>query len=239
MANPLVELISISQQTENLLETRFGAQGRGLREKLDSVADQIPETIRQKIRFIATTRNLAAHGELDNAQKKLREVRQAFAVVRPALASPPSKRSRRRAKKVRQNRPTLFSALAQFFARFSFASAPGASFVRLDAIVKKTERLLTRNYKASGRGLHDKLSSVEHKLSEATQRKIRFIATIRNKAAHEDVRVADENIEAVEEAFADILPALDRRAPLRKFAFWAGASLFVALAAFVAYRVFL
>ena len=235
MSSPLVELISISQQTEILLETRFGAQGRGLREKMDSVADQIPENVRKKIRFIATTRNLATHGELENAQAKLRDARKAFDFVRATL-NPAASRRRVRTS---GSQLSFFFNLKKIFTRlFSFGGGRGASFVRLNAIAKETERLLTRYYRAEGRGLHDKLTSVAHKLPEKTQRKIRFIATIRNKAAHEDIGVADENIAKIEEAFAEILPTLDRGATLRKIAFWTVATLGAALAAFVAFRLF-
>lgn len=50
---------------------------------------------------------------------------------------------------------------------------------------KKIEYLLEKEYDAVGRGLHEKLSSVEYNLEENIVRKIRKIATIRNKAVHE------------------------------------------------------
>lgn len=238
MSAPLDELISISQQTERLLERRFNAQGRGLREKLDSVASQIPPQIQKQIRFIATTRNKAAHGGLENAPLKLRAVRKAFDDVRSTLAPSASAQNLgRRGARPKTSQPTeSVSVWRRLFGLFS--GAHNSSFARLDAIAKETERLLTRYYKAQGRGLHDKLSSVASRLPENAQRKIRFIATIRNKAAHESLLVADENIAKVEEAFAAIRPTLDRGAPLRKFAFWVGAALFVAFATFVAYRAF-
>lgn len=51
---------------------------------------------------------------------------------------------------------------------------------------KKIEKLLTDNYQASGKGLHDKLTSVEDKLAPDLVKRIRYIATIRNKLVHED-----------------------------------------------------
>jgi len=51
---------------------------------------------------------------------------------------------------------------------------------------KKIEQLLTENFHANGKGLHSKLTSVENRLSPNLVKKIRFIATIRNKLVHEE-----------------------------------------------------
>lgn len=51
---------------------------------------------------------------------------------------------------------------------------------------KKIEELLVQKYQASGKGLHTKLSSVEDKLSPELVKKIRYIATVRNKLVHEE-----------------------------------------------------
>lgn len=51
---------------------------------------------------------------------------------------------------------------------------------------KKLERLLESRLRASGRGLHEKVSSVEGRLPDALVRKLRKIATIRNKIVHEE-----------------------------------------------------
>lgn len=112
-------------------------------------------------------------------------------------------------------------------------------FTRLIAISQQTERLLEQRFGAQGRGLHEKLSSVADRVPEKIQKKIRFIATIRNKATHEDVRIAKENLSAVRQAFAEVLPALDggaskRRAALRKALIALG--LIAAFAAFLALR---
>lgn len=50
---------------------------------------------------------------------------------------------------------------------------------------KKAEHLLEKNYDAYGHGLHEKLSSVEGKISPALVKKLRYVATIRNKLIHE------------------------------------------------------
>ena len=51
---------------------------------------------------------------------------------------------------------------------------------------KKIESLLESTLKAEGRGLHEKASSIEDLISPDVIRKIRRIATIRNKTVHED-----------------------------------------------------
>lgn len=112
-------------------------------------------------------------------------------------------------------------------------------FTQLIEISQKTERLLETRFGASGRGLHEKLSSVADRIPEKTQRKIRFIATIRNKAAHEDVGIAKENLPAVQAAFREILPFLDGGASRRKI--WrrrASALLIIVVVAFAAHRFF-
>lgn len=52
--------------------------------------------------------------------------------------------------------------------------------------VKRIETTLVERFDADGRGLHEKLSSVEHKIPQNLQRSIRYLATLRNKAMHED-----------------------------------------------------
>lgn len=51
---------------------------------------------------------------------------------------------------------------------------------------KKIEKILVTKYHATGKGLHSKLTSVESELSPELVKKIRFIATIRNKMVHEE-----------------------------------------------------
>jgi len=50
---------------------------------------------------------------------------------------------------------------------------------------KRIETTLVRLFNARGKGLHEKLSSVEKKLPAGLVRRIRYIATIRNKLVHE------------------------------------------------------
>lgn len=51
---------------------------------------------------------------------------------------------------------------------------------------RRLESLLEARLGAEGRGLHEKLSSVEGRVPEELRRSIRWIATMRNKVVHED-----------------------------------------------------
>jgi hypothetical protein len=53
--------VTRSQRLEQLLEHDFGATGRGLHEKVSSVADAIPQDIVRKLRLVATVRNKVVH----------------------------------------------------------------------------------------------------------------------------------------------------------------------------------
>jgi hypothetical protein len=50
---------------------------------------------------------------------------------------------------------------------------------------KRVEQLLRSGLAAEGRGLHDLVTSVQGQLPEALVRKLRFIATVRNRLVHE------------------------------------------------------
>ena len=56
---------------------------------------------------------------------------------------------------------------------------------------RKLERLLEEKLQASGKGLHEKATSVEHKLDSDLVGQIRFIASVRNKLMHVDGYVFD------------------------------------------------
>jgi hypothetical protein len=51
---------------------------------------------------------------------------------------------------------------------------------------KRFESLLERRFGARGRGLHEKIDSVEGDLDRDTARALRLVATVRNKIVHED-----------------------------------------------------
>ncbi|MCG7498903.1 DUF4145 domain-containing protein [Vibrio sp. Of7-15] len=51
---------------------------------------------------------------------------------------------------------------------------------------RKLERLLRVQYHADGKGLHQLITSCEERLPHDVIKKLRFIATVRNKTVHED-----------------------------------------------------
>jgi hypothetical protein len=53
--------VSSSKRLESLLETKFGASGRGLHEKVSSVERDLPHDLVRKIRLVATVRNKIVH----------------------------------------------------------------------------------------------------------------------------------------------------------------------------------
>ena len=55
---------------------------------------------------------------------------------------------------------------------------------------KRVESLLEERLGASGRGLHEKVTSVEHRLPPEVSRSMRWIATVRNKVVHEEAPAA-------------------------------------------------
>lgn len=57
----VLTVLEITKEIEGLLEKYYGAQGRGLREKAESVAEKLPATIQYPIRMISAMRNKAAH----------------------------------------------------------------------------------------------------------------------------------------------------------------------------------
>lgn len=50
---------------------------------------------------------------------------------------------------------------------------------------KTLESMLTKGLNAQGKGLHEKVSSVQSRLPPELVKRLRFIATIRNKIVHE------------------------------------------------------
>lgn len=71
------------------------------------------------------------------------------------------------------------------------------------------ESLLTQRYQAVGRGLHEKLDSVEADIPEQARKQIRFVASFHNMAVNEDAKLADENLEAAKRAYRSALAELD------------------------------
>ena len=82
------------------------------------------------------------------------------------------------------------------------------TFTKVTQMSQTLEKLLEARFNAQGRGLHEKMTSVQDKIPENIQKKIRFIATMRNKATHEDVKLAKENYAAIRQAYNEVLPFL-------------------------------
>lgn len=62
---------------------------------------------------------------------------------------------------------------------------PAKTYKEILAAVKTIEDLLVTNYKAEGRGLHEKVSSVQLQLPALAVRGLRVIGTVRNKVIHD------------------------------------------------------
>lgn len=58
---------------------------------------------------------------------------------------------------------------------------------------KTLEALLEQKFRATGRGLHEKLSSIEYQLETGLVKNIRWIATMRNKVVHENFQLTNQN----------------------------------------------
>ncbi|MDQ7085260.1 MAG: hypothetical protein Q9M36_10185 [Sulfurovum sp.] len=57
---------------------------------------------------------------------------------------------------------------------------------KIITLTRKIESLLEKKFDAQGKGLHQKVSSIENNLDVDIVKPIRYLATIRNKAMHED-----------------------------------------------------
>jgi hypothetical protein len=84
---------------------------------------------------------------------------------------------------------------------------------------RKLEQILERDFGASGRGLHEKTSSVEDRLPEPLVRKLRLVATVRNKVLHEEGPIDDRRrfVDAADDAERELKRlARGRRKPGRR-----------------------
>ncbi|EGQ9612316.1 DUF4145 domain-containing protein [Vibrio cholerae] len=57
---------------------------------------------------------------------------------------------------------------------------------------RKLETLLREQYHAEGKGLHQLITSCEERLPHDVIKKLRYVATIRNKVVHEDYYRLDD-----------------------------------------------
>ena len=73
---------------------------------------------------------------------------------------------------------------------------------------KALEALLEQALGATGKGLHEKVSSVEPRLAPALVKKLRFVATVRNKIVHDSdyAKIDDRGgfVRACDEAEAEL-----------------------------------
>ncbi|QJW96877.1 DUF4145 domain-containing protein [Frigoriglobus tundricola] len=74
--------------------------------------------------------------------------------------------------------------------------------------VKALESLLEHALGATGKGLHEKVSSVQDRLPPQLVRKLRFVATVRNKIVHESAYTQIDDpggfVRACDEAEAEL-----------------------------------
>lgn len=84
------------------------------------------------------------------------------------------------------------------------------SEVNIGIAVKASKRLeskLSECFYANGKGLHEKISSVESILPGALVKKMRYVASIRNKVVHEDnyhINDIEKFIATANEALAEL-----------------------------------
>ena len=83
-------------------------------------------------------------------------------------------------------------------------------------IAQDIETVLEEDYGATGKGLHEKASSVESQLTPEVMKRIRFIATIRNKAVHDDIQSAEKEIENVRSAAEAVYLEFRKHNPKRR-----------------------
>lgn len=88
---------------------------------------------------------------------------------------------------------------------------------------RKLEQMLERSFGASGRGLHEKTSSIENRLPQQLVRKLRLVATVRNKVLHEEGEIDDRQrfVAAADEAERELKRlARGKRKPGRRVLLW-------------------
>lgn len=97
--------IQYSKEIEGLLETRLGAEGRGLHEKASSVEHQLPSELLKKLRYIATIRNKVVHEagyQIDNYENFVSSCEDALKFLRTAGAARNSSSAATAEEKTRQ-----------------------------------------------------------------------------------------------------------------------------------------
>lgn len=100
---------------------------------------------------------------------------------------------------------------------------------------KRIEAALTEKFGATGRGLYEKMSTANMALPEHLQKRIRYVATLRNKTAHEDgfeiqnipayVKTCNDIVQELETLHANRKPASIKQGLFRQVALLLLASL--------------
>jgi hypothetical protein len=98
---------------------------------------------------------------------------------------------------------------------------------------QRLEQLLERDFGATGRGLHEKVSSVADAIPQDLVRKLRLVATVRNKVVHENPHIDDKPrfLDAADDAERGLIAIRDRRGTGRR---GLRRLVFVAIAAIIA-----
>ena len=98
---------------------------------------------------------------------------------------------------------------------------------------RRLEQMLERSFGASGRGLHEKTSSVEDRLPDQLVRKLRLVATVRNKVVHEEGSIDDRRrfLAAAKEAERELKRLSRGRRPGWRLVRWILAALILLVAA--------
>ncbi|MGL4611785.1 MAG: hypothetical protein ACRCYY_19260 [Trueperaceae bacterium] len=111
---------------------------------------------------------------------------------------------------------------------------------------KHLEHILEKNFGAQGRGLHSKISSVEHLLPDKLVKQLRFLASIRNKVVHDYTYKLDKNPKDLQRTANEAIAELTRVSKRKSGALakrqsrpfiWIFLAVFVVLVFFV-YRFF-
>jgi hypothetical protein len=81
-----------------------------------------------------------------------------------------------------------------------------SDIILVHKVSRDIEEVLCDRFGADGRGLHEKLSSVNHLIPDRLENRIRWLASLRNKVSHENFDLPNPEAyrKAGEEAFAEL-----------------------------------
>lgn len=97
MKSDLEFAIESSKKLESILERNFGATGRGLHEKIDSVSNRLAAQVIRDLRYVATIRNKIVHEEMtstiDDRTRFASVVQTVVAALQPVTPQPSQNRT--------------------------------------------------------------------------------------------------------------------------------------------------